>query len=193
VTAAPRNGQESSLRERIESLFGSANIMASAAEIHGTICGAACGTDAPPAEYWAEALLDEANMPAALYRECLDLLSTLSARFARDLDSEELAFVMWLPDDAASLAARVEALGQWCRGFLFGLGTAAPADASLSPEGREFLADLARISRVDCRIPRAAESDERAYVELVEYVRVGALLLRAERRSREREVSDAKE
>ncbi|MDH3589591.1 MAG: UPF0149 family protein, partial [Gammaproteobacteria bacterium] len=65
----------------------------------------------------------------------------------------------------------------WCQGFLFGLtvggieaGRALPGDVA------EVVGDFSRVSEA-VHSGEAEEEDEQSYVELCEYVRVGAQLV----------------
>ena len=86
--------------------------------------------------------------------------------------------------ETASLDVRAEALGLWCQGFVSGLGTGLGGQSGLSPEGEEFLRDLTEISRVGFDADSTDEADETAYAEIVEYVRVGVVLMGEELRPR---------
>jgi hypothetical protein len=78
-----------------------------------------------------------------------------------------------LPEDAESIDTRAAALAQWCQGFLYGLGAGAAQDAaSLPGDVGEIVGDLTEISRVGVDIAQTEESNENAYAELVEFVRV---------------------
>ncbi len=71
------------------------------------------------------------------------------------------------------------ALGEWCQGFLYGLGTgvAVPEASQLPGDAAEVLRDMTEITHVDVDPADDAESNEAAYAELVEFVRVGVQLL----------------
>lgn len=105
-----------------------------------------------------------------------------------------MSFAPLLPGDDAVLAERLEALGQWCGGFLAGLaaGLARRGAGSLEDcpeEVREIVRDFAAIARVDPLSTgagaaavdtgerRAGESEEADLVELEEFVKVGVLLI----------------
>ena len=97
------------------------------------------------------------------------------------LDASECTFDLMLPDDEEPLVQRTAALGSWCHGFLAGLGLAGVGDhhKSLSGDAREFLDDVQEMSRIESD-PDEDDEAEAAYAELVEYLRVGVLLLREE-------------
>jgi len=85
-----------------------------------------------------------------------------------------------LPTDANSTAIRAEALAHWCEGFLHGLVSARHGDALKERLAAEPLADIIRdmlqITRASADDESDTESDEEAYVEIVEYLRVAAQL-----------------
>ena len=68
------------------------------------------------------------------------------------------------------------ALFSWCRGFLGGFGLAAGHAPPLSVEGREALADLARLAAATPQ-ENGDQEDEEALAEIEEFVRVAVLLL----------------
>ena len=83
-----------------------------------------------------------------------------------------------LPGDEQPIDARATALGQWCQGFLYGLGTSAIDDVTRLPgEVGEIVRDLSEITRIGVDGSETLETNESAYAELVEFVRVGVQLL----------------
>jgi uncharacterized protein YgfB (UPF0149 family) len=86
-----------------------------------------------------------------------------------------------LPDDERELPARVEALGAWCQGFLYGFGAAGTVAGTPLPETvTEVLSDLANISQAGAVGSASDEVEEEAYAELVEFLRAGVQLIYAE-------------
>ncbi|NBX41578.1 MAG: hypothetical protein EBR15_09230, partial [Gammaproteobacteria bacterium] len=97
---------------------------------------------------------------------------------ATELRGRELEFEPCLPDDATPVVDRAAALGQWCQGFLYGLGTSPIPDIEHLPaEIGEVVRDLTAITQVSVDESDGAEANESAYAELVEFVRVGVQLL----------------
>ena len=150
-----------------------------AAESHGTLCGAICaGVDRD--ETWLEHILDQAEGPDDAQRECRRELAGLCDTTRAALMSGALEFEPLLPGDEAGLAERTAALGEWCQGFLFGmgLGGSQPALEQMPDEAGEVLRDMGQIAQAGFEGEAAgAEEDEVAYTEIVEYLRVGVQLL----------------
>jgi len=143
----------------------------SAAGCHGLLCGLlAVHVDDARARFARLAL--GAEQPP-------ELLATLFDETLAQLDDPSFEFQLLLPGDASDLAARTEALAQWCDGFVFGVGAGGRRAGELSGDGEEFLQDAMRIATVDVD-DAGGETDEAALAELIEYVRVGVMLIRTE-------------
>ncbi|HXG29228.1 MAG TPA: YecA family protein [Nevskiales bacterium] len=156
-----------------------------AAEYHGVLCGMLCVQDSPPENLGLEAEPppDAEGVPAAR-----ELLRALRRDSLAHLHDPESGFMPLLPEDDQSLPLRVDALAQWCQGFLYGLATRPALDLNqASPELREVVSDLIQISHAGVEGDGAqdTEADENAYLELVEYVRAGVQLVFLELRPAE--------
>ena len=148
-----------------------------AAEAQGMLCGMLTASLHVDAAQWIARVLDGTEPRGEPAHRVLEQLALTFQETRQGLEDSNLQFDLLLPGDDEPLSNRAEALGAWCSGFLFGVGSeSAPAEALVAGEGREALAGLAEIARVDSE---AAEgSDEDAYAELVEFVRVAALMVR---------------
>ncbi len=171
----------SSSNSLYEMVAGALSLMASdvdPAECHGMLCGMLCSRRRFEPRAWLEHLCgyDDSTAGTLTPDHALSLLvrETLSG-----MDADDYSFRLLLPPDDDSLSERTGALGSWCRGFLSGFGVGEMHE--LSRESREFLIDLSRISQVDPG-EGAGEAGEQAFVEIVEYARMGAILLREEHR-----------
>src|SRR5882757_2635352 len=148
--------------------------MTDAAEAHGTLAGCLCAAVGYRFEDWLLEILPEGRahpLANAALRELY--LETSGA-----LEGSDMEFDLLLPEDEASLDTRTVALAQWCQGFLYGLGGSAIPDAGGLPgEIGEIVRDLTEITRVGVDSGQSEESNESAYAELVEFVRVGVQLV----------------
>ena len=157
----------------IQQALTQAHSLTDAAEAHGTLTGCLCATVAYRFEDWLSEILPDGSAPPGVAEE----LRALFTATASALDEAQMEFSPLLPDDAAPIDARAEALGSWARGFLYGLGTSSLTDAALLPgEVGEVVRDMTEITRVAADAG-GGESDEDAYAELVEFVRAGVQLL----------------
>jgi uncharacterized protein YgfB (UPF0149 family) len=157
-----------------------------AAEAHGCLVGALCTTQHYAMERWLEEIIpDEEQRADDDSQQALRLLysDTLNA-----LRGEEMDFEVLLPGDEVPLATRAGGLSQWCQGFLYGFGSTGQINGvavkqdELPANVNEILSDLTHIGRASVGIEGDAEneSEEEAYAEVVEYVRVGVQLIHDE-------------
>jgi uncharacterized protein YgfB (UPF0149 family) len=147
-----------------------------ASDLHGSLTGYLCGGGVADAKAWPDALeLDESaeKLPS-------DVLEQLYRHCAECLDDPDAGFEPLLPAPETTLERRADALVEWCRGFLGGLGLAGVSrQHGLSSEGAEILRDFGTIAGT--RFEYAdSEEDESALSEVIEFIRVGVLLLHAE-------------
>jgi uncharacterized protein len=158
----------------LQELLVAERSLADAAEAHGTLAGCLCAASSYRFEDWLQEILPEGR-PAAAAAAALRALFTATAGALQRPDME---FELLLPEDAQPLAARTAALAHWCQGFLYGLGSGAIGDASKLPgDVGEIVRDLVEITRAGVDTEQGEESNESAYGELVEFVRVGVQLL----------------
>ena len=150
------------------------------AELHGLLCGMLCADSAISNELCLERI--EAEFGAdPLGVQAQELFKELFYLIVSQLDDAELGFALLLPTDQATLNQRLDALKQWCQGFLAGLVLVGlDKERLLLPEVTEFLADLVEICRLGAVAGDGAEEEEAAYMEIVEYVRMGVLLVNEE-------------
>ena len=164
--------------DELAALLRSAGADSSASEAHGMISGAICAAGKTSPGLWLEYLLGVDNTLSAAARGCGDMLVNLQSELLRQFNDDAFGFVLFLPPDEVSLALRTEALSQWCSGFLYGLALGGFRDDAEAPEDvTEVMKDLYEISKARFAYDDTSESDETAYMEIVEYVRMSGLLL----------------
>jgi yecA family protein len=166
---------------RVQALLTRLRSDLDAAECHGVLCGMLCGPRAFDARLWLDYLRGEDEAAGWSGAEASALFEALAADTRRALDGDDYDFALLLPADDEGLAGRASAFAGWCRGFLSGIGLGGVGElATLGEDGRGFIADLDRFCRI-AFADAAGEDDERAFAELVEFTRMGVLVLYAER------------
>jgi uncharacterized protein len=150
----------------------------SAAESHGMAAGILCVNSRTEPEFWLGELLQEDSgsndEDKAVLRDLFEETRSLLA-------SDEFTFELLLPDEDAPLSEQLEALRQWCQGFLFGLGsTSSTSDTAASwPENiREAVKDIAEFTKLDT--DAEGEEAENDFMEITEYLRAAVIFLRTE-------------
>lgn len=151
-----------------------AHALTDAAEAHGTLVGSLCATRCTLTD-WLLEILPEGRAEGLAAEQLRAVFDATSGALLDDA----MSFAPLLPPDEAPIADRTLALGEWCQGFLYGLGAGAavPDPASWKGEAAEVLRDMTEITKVDVDPADDPESNEAAYAELVEFVRVGVQLL----------------
>lgn len=145
---------------------------ATPSELQGALLGWLAGGGSADGNWLAAVMADPAlPQPAAD-----SPLQRLRDHALEQLDARNFALDLLVAGDDASLAERSGSLFDWCRGFLGGFGLAAGADPPLSEEGREALADIAKLAAASPQ-DDGDEEDEAALVEIGEFISVAALLL----------------
>lgn len=160
--------------ERVDSPFG-------AAGAHGILCGVLSVDMGFPERAWLAELGIDARSDDALQGEAARLWRSVVERTRAQICDPDLGFFLLLPgDDAVDAAGRTQALADWCDGLLYGLALAGLSGTErLQASSRGFLTDVTQIARASVG-EQPDEGDEVAYTELVEYLRIGVLLLSEE-------------
>jgi yecA family protein len=148
-----------------------------AAECHGLLCGMLCGVEEQAPQRWLEEVLGPGERVQKAKDECRDELLRVLTETVRTLWSGRCNFAPLLPDDNAGLGVRSKALAAWCSGFLYGIGSAGDDfEARLSKDAQEVLSDFSEVTRLRSDA-KESESSEADYSEIVEYMRVGVMLI----------------
>ena len=112
----------------------------------------------------------------------LDAIRDLMALTERSLESPDFSFQP-IFCSANSLPERTYALSDWCRGFTLGIGwDVTIAVTSSGEDTMEALSDIAHIALAEPGTD-PPETEERALVELEEYLRISVQLIYEKYRS----------
>ncbi len=143
------------------------------AEVHGLICGYISATSGKMNNPLDKLVLGKNKNQAAG-----ELLQQLYEITYHQLSEFSFEFALLLPDDDSGISSRTEALGLWCQGFLTGLQQAGvPVQNREESELTDTINDIVEIAQVNYDDIPDDEEDETAWFELVEYVRLGALMI----------------
>ncbi|MBN1378859.1 MAG: UPF0149 family protein [Gammaproteobacteria bacterium] len=148
---------------------------------HGLACGLLCSGRPTSVDLLCRLMSEMIGLERALKHQQEDALEQLLGETSQQLDEGQLTFNLLLPEEDEDLAQRTQALCDWCESFLFGLFAGGlNSEVDIAPDVSEFIADLTEISRAGIEDNSADEDNEFHYHELVEYVRVGVLLINEE-------------
>ncbi len=141
------------------------------AEAHGLLSALAClGTEQ-----------SDLRSKAWLFRLELEphiaIIDGLYALVCRDLEDAGFRFLLLLPDDNAPLPKRIEAVSDWCQGFVQGIYH---IDGRLpnraSPAVHEAVNSILEIGHLEAA-GGDNEDSERALIEIIEFLRVATQLV----------------
>jgi yecA family protein len=172
---------------QLEDLLFNVDAALGATESHGALCGMLCAQGATEASQWMLYVLGEHEETSKLLQQTGKKLLQIHQISVEQMNDTDAEFELMLPDDDEPLESRVEALGIWCQGFVYGLAVGGITEDTVLPEdSKELIRDILEISRAGYVADNEAEiatdeenteEDEVAFMEVSEYVRMGVLLI----------------
>ena len=152
-----------------------------ASEAHGVLCGMTCAAGKLELSAWLEQVFEALDLNNMQVKEASQLLVGLYNDTQQQLNDSGVDFHLFTPDDTDSLALRTEALAAWCQGFTYGLAAGGlKEDRDLPEDTSELIRDMVEIARAGHDSDDEQDTDEDAYMQLFEYVRMGVLLINEE-------------
>jgi uncharacterized protein len=161
---------------QITEVLEEAELFTSASEVHGILSGFICGGIVLDSKSWLTHFNDVVNEGMGLPKKAKMLVSSIYTQVVSQFTDDGLGFNLLLPDDDKPLDDRCESMSQWAQGFLVGFGMVQSALSEASEEVQELIKDIRDISLVSFDFEQEDEESEIAYAEIVEYLRVGAML-----------------
>ena len=163
---------------RFQELLEQHSIEASPAEAQGLIAAVLCLPQADQVD-WLELFLSaESESTVEPDADLSGVLLQLYQSTREQLFEDGFEFSLYLPVESG-LAGRAVAVAAWCRGFLLGISAGQLTAANSSDLLREILSDMVDISGVETGL-EGDEEDERALVEIEEYLKAAVQLVREE-------------
>ena len=173
---------------QLEDLLFEVDATLGATESHGALCGMLCAQGATEASQWMLHVLGEHEDTSKALQQVGKKLIQIHQISVESMNDNDAEFELMLPDDDELLEMRVEALGTWCQGFVYGLAVGGIKEDTVLPEdSKELIKDILEISRAGyvadseaelaATDEEASEEDEVAFMEVSEYVRMGILLI----------------
>jgi uncharacterized protein YgfB (UPF0149 family) len=149
-----------------------------AAKTHGILCAFICCGNIMDGKCWLAPILEAQALEVGQEGDHRSILMELYEASWQKLQSMEFDFKLLLPDEESPLSMRAHALSQWCLGFILGLEMAGlNREEGVSEDVDEFFQHLEEIAELDHQHLSADASDEPAYTEVIEYVRIGILMV----------------
>ena len=157
---------------KLKSTLDKLDAQISAAETHGLITGMLTLAPQPnQVAKWRDILLESMDSKKPTKGQW-DVIQAIGDQIRSDFMEFKFSFKLLLPNDEQILEQRIDALGQWCRGYLSGLALLGLTKEDLKNEViKELISDLSQISHISMETD-SSEEDENNYLELVEFVRI---------------------
>ncbi len=156
-------------------------VRSQAAEAHGLLAALLAGNVSLRRQAWVDSLLttnfQKGDVSAQESQATLLSLFDAAVRYFKEDDT--LSFQLLLPEDEEPIALRIEALAEWCQGFLSGLNIMHINEGAVdSPDVKEALQDLTKMACLAHDDEQDGDEEiEAAFVELVEFARVAVVLV----------------
>lgn len=165
----------------IADVFVSESISASPAELHGQLCGYLASGVTLRLEDWLAMVVEFCDIEGWKEDASRAAIVELYTSTLTLLQNGEYALVPCISDDDAELCERGVTLSQWAHGFLAGYGLSGQKK-ELSDETKQVFRDFANISgmQAEMRVLEDNNDNETDLTELVEYVRLSAMMLYSE-------------
>lgn len=162
--------------DKISQALDAADLFTNAAETHGILSGFVCGGVNLEDKSWQSLFNDVVNEGMALPHTVKGLIADIYADVVKQCSDDSLGFNLLLPDDEKPLDERAEAMAQWSQGFLVGFGMVQQALNQAPDDVKEVIQDVRDISQLSLDFEQEDEESEIAFSEIVEYLRVSAML-----------------
>ncbi len=163
----------------LSQLVGSAEMLLTLEEMHGLLCGILVAGKKVSASMYIDMVTDEGSDQKDS-QTLGTVLGTLYKDTISELQSPVLEFEPLLPDDDYPLDERMEAACSWARGLIIGLAKqGVDKGPDVSSDSSAFIKDMYQVSQTKFEVTFDEES-ELVYTELVEYLKMGTLLLQEE-------------
>ena len=161
------------LRAQLEEL----GAIVSASELQGHLCGRLVVGQQISGTRGQKILSECLGFSAEELGPSADSFVELADEITLLLENDLFDFRLLLPPDNEAIYIRIEAVSEWCQGFLAGVGSSAGLkDSDLMIEENETINDLVEITQISLDVEESDEN-EALLVEVSEYVRLAVFNL----------------
>ncbi len=168
--------------DHIDQIRQKAGISIDVSEYHGKICACLCFGNMTTDTLLPEAINTDNGSLSSKAMSLKTVLLSLITETLEQLNNTEMTFYPLLYSDSESITDRALSLSSWCQGFVdgFHLGIAQnniPIDLVKQDIIGEIIEDFSQISKLTSASVMNEDGEELAYMEVVEYIRIGVQLI----------------
>ena len=166
-------------KEEIEQTLAKLNVEMDASECQGLLVGLLLAKGSVSSSEIQQALAPSLDAGNLLAQEAFKQIQKLMDSTQAQLSDSTCDFNPMLADDGDSMEDKLDMLSAWVQGLLMGLAHGGVKDyAKLPAEAAEIAEDMVEMAQVNSyELEDDAEANEESYMELVEYLRTGILLM----------------
>lgn len=157
--------------------------LGTAGQSHGLLCALMTAHARINREAWVDSLLGGHIEPGdERAREAYQLLNEVFNATKDAFQRDQFELPLLLPEDDSPLQERVDALGEWCQGYLTGLHLLGmDIEKNSNEQIQECLQDLLSISQVELTPEEQIDQESEGYfLNLEEHVRAAVLTIMQE-------------
>ncbi len=166
--------------ETVERALSCLKALGTAAETHGLLCALMSSGARMRKQAWVNSLLSNVvEQGDVMAVDAVDSIGRLFEATQKQFKQDQCQAQLLLPDDEAELRERMQALAEWCQGYMSGLKLVGiSAQSHANDQVREVLDDLTQIACMDYDDDSAQGAEAEAQLmQLQEFVRVGMMLV----------------
>jgi len=168
--------------EYIDQIKKKAGVKINMSEYHGKICAYLCFECLKIEALLPEEINTDESFLSSESMKLKTVLLNLITETLEKLNNAEMTFYPLLSPDSESLTDRTLCLSHWCQGFVDEVrAMIAQKNISIDLVDQdiigEIIEDFSQISKLTSASVTNQNGEEMAYMEVVEYVRVGAQLI----------------
>ncbi|MBU2918921.1 UPF0149 family protein [Psychrosphaera sp. F3M07] len=165
--------------DQLVSVLNEHDFTATASELHGLLTGLIAGGMFRESTDYLDHMSELFNNGLTVKGSLKKAAETIVEQVFSQLESEDMSFELYLPDDDESLSDQAEELLNWVQYFLVGFGFNKRDLTMSSNEAREIIEDFTNITRMDTQLDEDNESQADFY-EVIEFVRISTVLCHQE-------------
>ena len=158
-----------------QQIFVANNLSIDPAEVHGLLCGMLCAGMGHSDDKWLKILSETGNHGNPFDAPVEHVIIEIFNQCCQQLIEGQFSLDLLIPDDDSPINKRGVALIEWVQGFLAGFGMQQNDLSKCSEDIKEAMQDFTDIARMEEPMDEDEES-ERALEEVIEYVRMSAML-----------------
>jgi uncharacterized protein YgfB (UPF0149 family) len=163
--------------EEVANMFAAAMLDIHPSFVHGCWIGLIAGGRHHSPKQWVDFLIQKPDAWGSLDLNLQHLFLSIAEASVEQLGDLHYVLQLLLPDDENELDYRVDALSEWCNGFVRAIkDSKIDVTTYLGNDAKEAFADMEEITEVSIDLDHDPQAEEN-YAEVVEYLRVAVSLI----------------